>query len=420
MRLSRKALDAYNAAIKKQGGNAEKAARAALDEWFAESPGASIAETREFCITLMQELGTLYGGKAGDAAYALRSMIADACGVDVPDIDYAYAPDPEHVGETARYQVEKLKDGDVDGFSKAIGDAARYFAERGANDTMAALGRRDGERARFARIPTGATTCPYCCMLASRGFVYRSELSALNANHRHCDCRIVEGFDGMDVEGYDPDKYYDMWKHPEKYENAQPGISTAQIVGVSKGEPMNFDDADGMKANPGYESDFARVMNCQTCVVANEARRRGYDVQAKPYTNKNKSMFALAEQPTRAYIDPETGKEPGMIRVEESPTKARFNKLCEETVKDGERYHLRIETKAGGGHVVCMDRDENGVLRVYDPQDGSIYKASEYLKRAKYSSKSYGITVPEDNYIFRVDNAEFNIELINGVLEPAQ
>lgn len=219
MRLSRKALDAYNAAIKKQGGNAERAARAALDEWFAESPGASIAETREFCITLMQELGTLYGGKAGDVAYALRSMIADACGVEVPDVDYAYAPDPEHVGETARYQVEKLKDGDVDGFSKAIGDAARYFAERGANDTMAALGRRDGERARFARVPTGSTTCDYCLMLASRGFVYRSKLNALNANHRKCDCRIIEGFDGMKVEGYDPDLYYDMWQHPEKYEN---------------------------------------------------------------------------------------------------------------------------------------------------------------------------------------------------------
>lgn len=202
--------------------------------------------------------------------------------------------------------------------------------------------------------------------------------------------------------------------------NAQSGISTVQIVGVSNGEPMNFDDADGMKANPGYESDFARVMNCQTCVVANEARRRGYEVQAQPYSKQNEAMFALAEQPTRAYINPETGKEPEMIRVEESPTRARFNKLCEETVKDGERYHLRIETKAGSGHVVCMDRDESGVLRVYDPQDGSIYKASEYLKRAKYSSKSYGITVPEDNYIFRVDNAEFNIELINGALEPAQ
>ena len=220
MRLSRKALDAYNAAVKKQGGNAEAAARSALDVWFAENPSASIADTREFCIALMGEVGTLYGNAAGDAAYALRAIIADAAGIELPDVDYAYAPDPEYVGDTARYQVEKLKGGDVDGFSKAIGDAARYFAERGANDTMTALGNRDGERARFARVPTGATTCPYCCMLASRGFVYRSELSALNANHRHCDCRIIEGFDGMSVEGYDPDRYYDMWKHPEKYEEA--------------------------------------------------------------------------------------------------------------------------------------------------------------------------------------------------------
>ena len=89
---------------------------------------------------------------------------------------------------------------------------------------MAALGKADarklGRRVRFARIPTGATTCPYCCMLASRGFAYSSELSALNANHRHCDCRIVEGFEGMTVEGYDPGYYYDIWKHPEKREEA--------------------------------------------------------------------------------------------------------------------------------------------------------------------------------------------------------
>lgn len=299
-------------------------------------------------------------------------------------------------------------------------DRIDYETRRAANECVAYNAKKDPKKPKWARVPAGAETCMWCIMLASRGFAYLSEESASHS-HAHCDCRVVPSWDKNNpaVQGYDPDKYYDMWKHPEKYESAQLDSSIVQIVGVSKGAPMSFDDADGRKANPGYEDDFARVLNCQTCVVANEARRRGYDVQAKPYSNKNKSMFALAEQPTRAYINPETGKEPEIVRVEESPTKARFNKLCDETVKDGERYHLRIETKAGGGHVVCMDRDENGVLRVYDPQDGSIYKASEYLKRAKYSSKSYGITVPEDNYIFRVDNAEFNIELINEALEPA-
>jgi hypothetical protein len=60
------------------------------------------------------------------------------------------------------------------------------------------------------------------------------------------------------------------------------------------------------------------------------------------------------------------------------------------------------------------------MLRVYDPQNGSIYKAREYLKRLRYSSKSYGISIPDENYAFRVDNADFNYELVNGALEPAQ
>lgn len=224
MQLSRKALDAYNAAIKQQGGNAENATRKALEAWFAENPGATVEQTRDFCIALMQSVGTLYGNAAGDAAYALRDVLSDAAGIELPDVDYTYEPDREFVDATARYQAGKLVAGDVDGFKHAICDASRYFAERGANDTMAALGKADakalGKRVRFARIPTGATTCPYCTMLASRGFVYRSELNALNANHRHCDCRIVEGFNGMTVEGYDPDYYYDVWKHPEKHEHS--------------------------------------------------------------------------------------------------------------------------------------------------------------------------------------------------------
>lgn len=241
MRLSRKALDAYNAAIKRQGGNSENAARSALGVWLAENPGASIADTREFCMALMQELGTVYGNAAGDAAYALRAIAADAAGIELPDVDYFYEPDSEFVEKTARYQVEKLKSDDQAGFVDSIADASRYFAERGANDTMAALGKADakkmGKKVRFARIPTGATTCPYCCMLASRGFAYSSELSALNANHRHCDCRIVEGFEGMTVEGYDPDEYYDRWKNPEKYEGATEESrkkSAIEKIGFSK------------------------------------------------------------------------------------------------------------------------------------------------------------------------------------------
>lgn len=419
MQIPRSYIENYSNSLNQISATARESLSKALMQLNYD---ADIADIRNAVIAVMQTAC----GASTDLSARLAADFYDGLRLQF-GIDDSYQAEvdsgrvPEATDGAVRAFVQDLVDDKpIEQFVGKCVDRLDYETRKAANECIATNAKNDPKKPRWARVPTGVETCQFCIMLASRGFVYHSEETASHA-HAHCDCRVIPSWDkSPTAQGYDPDLYYDMWRHPEKYENAQPDSSTIKIVGVSKGAPMSFDDADGMKSNPGYENDFARVMNCQTCVVANEARRRGYDVQALPYNKNNDSMFALAEQPTRAYINPETGKEPEMIRVEESPTKARFNKLCEETVKDGERYHLRIETKAGGGHVVCMDRDESGVLRVYDPQDGSIYKASEYLKRAKYSSKSYGITVPENNYIFRVDNAEFNAELINGALEPAR
>lgn len=221
MKLPRNVLDAYNRAVKQCGDSAEAATRKALNVWLASNPGASVEQVREVSIAIMTEFGTSFGNRAGDAAYALRAMAAEAADVELPVAAYDYAPDQEYVEKTARYQIGKFIEGNHALYVDQIADASRYFAERGANDTMYNVGKADakalGKRVRWARVPTGATTCPYCLMLASRGFVYRTEAKALNANHRHCDCRIIEGFEGMEVEGYDPDLYYDMWKHSEKY-----------------------------------------------------------------------------------------------------------------------------------------------------------------------------------------------------------
>ena len=80
---------------------------------------------------------------------------------------------------------------------------------------------------RFARVPSGGETCPFCIMLASRGAVYYSEQSAGADGHYHanCRCRIVPSWNGAAIEGYDPALYYDMWKHPEKYAKPESGTS---------------------------------------------------------------------------------------------------------------------------------------------------------------------------------------------------
>jgi hypothetical protein len=63
-------------------------------------------------------------------------------------------------------------------------------------------------------------------MLASRGFDYRSAKTAGEGNHYHknCRCKVIPGFDGMEVEGYDEDEWYNRWRAFEEIDNA-PGLS---------------------------------------------------------------------------------------------------------------------------------------------------------------------------------------------------
>ena len=72
---------------------------------------------------------------------------------------------------------------------------------------------------------------------------------------------------------------------------------------------------------------------------------------------------------------------------------------------------------------IQLDRNDLGELRVLDPQSGSVYEgraAREYLKRVQYTTRSFGLTTPCDNYIFRMDDAEINPRVVDRVLEAAQ
>ena len=102
---------------------------------------------------------------------------------------------------------------DVQTFNEQVLQRIDYEMKRSANMSVVENGRRDPKRVRYARVPTGAETCDFCLMLASRGFVYQSEGTA-GAGHTHyaCDCRCVPGWSGMEVEGYDPGSIYDVWQ----------------------------------------------------------------------------------------------------------------------------------------------------------------------------------------------------------------
>lgn len=124
-----------------------------------------------------------------------------------------------------------FRDGSKTDAAKAIAHVAGTMgrAVRGhARSTMRSNTDRYGGR--YARVPTGDKTCAFCLMLASRGFIYRSEDSAgeFDQWHDDCDCEVVASFDTKNsaIEGYDPNEYYSM------YANARSGSLTSDTDGI--------------------------------------------------------------------------------------------------------------------------------------------------------------------------------------------
>lgn len=75
---------------------------------------------------------------------------------------------------------------------------------------------RAAARAGYARVPIGET-CAWCYMLASLGYYYRSEETALGIEpdhyHAHCDCIAVPYNPPDAIDGYadDYEMYFDMY-----------------------------------------------------------------------------------------------------------------------------------------------------------------------------------------------------------------
>ena len=87
--------------------------------------------------------------------------------------------------------VRFVVDGRVETFNDQVLQRIDYEMKRSANMSVVENGRRDPKKVRYARVPTGAETCDFCLMLASRGFVYQSESTA-SASHVHAGCVLPD------------------------------------------------------------------------------------------------------------------------------------------------------------------------------------------------------------------------------------
>lgn len=207
-RVSRADLRRYSRRVEAVNKAAGQEMARLIDAFLKRYPFASVSVARQYAITA----GVIVLNKYGDAASELSAqMFEELTGKSAVYDD----SDPSaYIAKEARYQAQKLVDGDVKGFSDAMSKCIEDQMGRKANATMRRSCARHGIR--YARVPMGGDTCPFCIMLASRGYVYTSaEAAGDESNHYHANCRCKVMPQGADVEGYDPDEYYRQWRELE-------------------------------------------------------------------------------------------------------------------------------------------------------------------------------------------------------------
>lgn len=173
-------------------------------------------EARDLLLELLPPLVDQYGEAAATAAAEMYEavMMAEKGIYKAADIADTYG---SKIEKSVRYAAGFIFNDEKEKSFSTLSLALDYYLKQPARDTVFNNCKRDRNLgARYARVPQGETTCDFCIMLASRGFVYRTKNSAGdmgNDYHHSCDCLPVVSFvDNPSVPGYDPDYYYEQYK----------------------------------------------------------------------------------------------------------------------------------------------------------------------------------------------------------------
>ena len=194
-----------------------------------------------------------------------------------------------------------------------------------------------------------------------------------------------------------------------------------QKIGIKRGKEMTFEEANELRGNINFGKGYEYGVNCQSCVVSNELRRRGYDVTALPNLKKAGNIpYELSGKTNWAWIDPKTMTTPvkkkagGVYDITrtgalKSKNISALTKDIIELVKEPGRYHIDFSWKSGNsGHIITLEKKTDGKIVIYDPQNGEIVNWANLSKRINLQN---GVNV------LRVDNLLVNTDIINGVVK---
>lgn len=183
-------------------------------------------------------------------------------------------------------------------------------------------------------------------------------------------------------------------------EQKQNIIDLAKTKGLGSGHisPMDYLSADSGASNPTKDE-----INCQSVVVAFEARRRGLDCFALPYDgNETSASFRLGENFALAWVNPKNGKVMNPTKLSGRSDDEIITKLEKELKVPG-RYVLGINYKGNIGHVISVDVTPAKEIIVHDEQDDSYFSLRS-LENLEFLE------------LLKIDRAVFNIEIVESIL----
>ena len=215
MTISAKAWKNYITVLRKTSDKATSEMNAYISTLSPKFNAGEITrdEYDRLVIDYAYALATKYGEAASAAACDMFDAIAQLEGMNLPPAVPAATATYNETAKAVRGTM-KTKNYSI------VSDATGRLVKMAGVDTMQQNAIRYG--AEWAWIPQG-DTCAFCITLASRGWQKATKNAIKNGHaehiHANCDCTYAVRFrKDFNVEGYDPDKYLDMYENAPLWE----------------------------------------------------------------------------------------------------------------------------------------------------------------------------------------------------------
>ena len=152
---------------------------------------------------------------------------------------------------------------------------------------------------------------------------------------------------------------------------------------------------------------------CQSCVPTFFARLLGFDVVARSET-ANAAAEELARHTKYAFIDKNTGTYPEYIHTPASTAKG-FLTWLHSNLTQKNLYSIEFSwKKERKGHILTVQKDESGTVKLYDPQINETVLGDDKIKKYLENIKIKTIN------LMNISNCEINETVCKKIMKAAK